>query len=92
MFAVAVHGDLRPGNVLLQVPVSERLEEPHSWPDSDHAARCAASALDSEQCTAKISSFALGSLLEIQGATREGAHCLDAVSYTHLTLPTNREV
>lgn len=72
----AVHGDLRPGNVLLQVPVSERLEEPHSWPDADHAALCAASALDSEQCTAKISSFALGSLLEIPGATREGVHRL----------------
>jgi hypothetical protein len=72
----AVHGDLRPGNVLLQVPPSERMEDPHSWPDADHAASCAASAIESEQCTAKISSFAMGSLLEIEGATREGEqHC-----------------
>lgn len=72
----AVHGDLRPDNVLLQVPPSERIEEPHSWPDAGHAAGFAASALDAEQCTAKISSFALGSLLEIEGATCGGEYCL----------------
>lgn len=57
--SVAVHGDLSPANVLLQVPPSERAEEHHEVLDGDHAATLAARALDSEQCTAKISDFGL---------------------------------
>jgi hypothetical protein len=68
----AVHGDLQPDNVMLQVPPSERMEEPHSWPDVEHAASFAASALDSEQCTAKISSFAMGRRLGHAGVQRDG--------------------
>lgn len=55
----AVHGNLNPANVLLQVPPSERAEEHHDFLNGDHAALLAARALDSEQCTAKISDFGL---------------------------------
>lgn len=68
----AVHGDLHPENVLLQVPPSERIEDPHSRPSSGHAAALAASALDSEQCTAKISNFGLSILFQ-DGVARPGA-------------------
>jgi hypothetical protein len=66
-----VHGDLHPENVLLQVPPSERLEEPHSRPNAGQAAALAASALDSEQCTAKISNFGLSILFQ-DGLTKPG--------------------
>eukprot|EP00892_Ulva_mutabilis_P000662 jgi/Ulvmu1/10597/UM065_0051.1 len=73
-----VHGDLTTANVLLQVPPSERAEEPHSVLEGDHAALLAARALDSEQCTAKISDFGLSVQhhggMRLQPQERLGGH------------------
>ena len=40
----------------------------------------------------KISVIELGLIYEIRSEDKDGGTHIEAVSYTHLTLPTNREV
>lgn len=75
------------------MPPSERAEEQHDFLNGNHAALLAARALDSEQCTAKISDFGLSvqyqEAMWLPSQERPGAQVYTAPELQHNSYRTH---